>query len=154
MQRTATAEAPGGDITTWDLTRIFSEIDKQFSMALESRDLLRNTPIEEYSDLLEKGSMPDSYRPTLYDFLVMPDLHIPSAIWFKAESDHASFRAAGIQPEIPACPLQFRFNETVSHGIGSFQDQGGLGGSGAGGQVQTPLRFIVLIITGVVPEIR
>ena len=31
MQRTATAAPPGNDITTWDLPRIFAEIDKQFT---------------------------------------------------------------------------------------------------------------------------
>ena len=30
MQRTQTAAPPGDDFTTWDLTRILSEIDKQF----------------------------------------------------------------------------------------------------------------------------
>ena len=36
MQRTTTAEAPGKDITTWDLPRIFDEIDKQFTKALSA----------------------------------------------------------------------------------------------------------------------
>ena len=69
MQRTATAQAPGEDITTWDLSRLFAEIDKQFSLALESRDALRKIPIGDYDALLEKGTMPDSYRPTVYDFV-------------------------------------------------------------------------------------
>ncbi|MGE4551072.1 MAG: hypothetical protein AAEJ57_06750, partial [Opitutales bacterium] len=33
-QRTRTAEAPGDDITTWDLPRILAEIDKQFQKTL------------------------------------------------------------------------------------------------------------------------
>src|SRR5204863_7701810 len=34
MQRTATAQQPGKDFTTWDLPRLFAEIDKQFQNAL------------------------------------------------------------------------------------------------------------------------
>ncbi len=69
-QRTATSQAPGEDITTWDLTRIFAEIDKQYSLALEQRDLLRSIPVKEYNALLKRGTMPDRYRPSLYDFVV------------------------------------------------------------------------------------
>ena len=70
MQRTATAAPPGNDITTWDLPRIYAEIDKQFTKALSHAAELKAIPIATYDALLEKGTMPDSYRPTLYDFLV------------------------------------------------------------------------------------
>src|SRR6266480_3970976 len=43
MQRTATAEAPGKDFTTWDLPRLFAEIDRQFSKALANTDVLKKT---------------------------------------------------------------------------------------------------------------
>jgi len=70
INRTQTAEPPGEDITTWDLPRILAEIDLHFMLALEADQDLKAIPIEQYDDLLEKGSVPDSYRPTLYDFLV------------------------------------------------------------------------------------
>ena len=69
MQRTATAAQPGKDFTTWDLPRLFAEIDKQFQKALAAEKLLKATPISAWDDLLQKGTMPDSYRPTLYDFI-------------------------------------------------------------------------------------
>ncbi len=69
MQRTATATTPGDDITTWDLPRLFAEIDRWFTAALAAADDLRQTPIADYDALLEKGAMPDRYRPTLYDFV-------------------------------------------------------------------------------------
>ncbi|HTL57172.1 MAG TPA: MG2 domain-containing protein [Candidatus Limnocylindrales bacterium] len=69
MQRTATAQAPGKDFTTWDLPRLFEEIDKQFQNALTAEKTLKQIPIAAWDDLLEKGTMPDSYRPTLYDFV-------------------------------------------------------------------------------------
>jgi hypothetical protein len=69
MQRTATAQAPGKDFTTWDLPRLFAEIDKQYQKALAGEAALKATPVTAWNDLLEKGTMPDSYRPTLYDFV-------------------------------------------------------------------------------------
>src|SRR5690242_7818884 len=69
LQRTATAEVPGKDFTTWDLPRLFREIDKQFQNALGAEPILQATPVSAWNDLLQKGTMPDSYRPTLFDFV-------------------------------------------------------------------------------------
>jgi hypothetical protein len=69
MQRTAMAAAPGRDFTTWDLPRLFGEIDRQFQSALAAEPALKATPINAWDDLLQKGTMSDSYRPTLYDFI-------------------------------------------------------------------------------------
>src|ERR1017187_2299562 len=69
MQRTATAQAPGKDFTTWDLPRLFTEIDRQFQKALAAERILKATPISAWDDLIEKGTMPDSDQPTLYDFI-------------------------------------------------------------------------------------
>ncbi|MFT7639392.1 MAG: 5-hydroxyisourate hydrolase-like protein (transthyretin family), partial [Pirellulaceae bacterium] len=69
MQRSQTAAPPSEDFTTWDLARILAEIDKQFQKALASAATLKKIRIAEYNDLLQKGNSPDSYRPTLYDFL-------------------------------------------------------------------------------------
>ncbi len=74
MQRTATAAVPGKDFTTWDLPRLFAEIDKQFSKALSGAELLKKTPIAQFDDLLPKGTVPDAYRPTLYDFIAQEAL--------------------------------------------------------------------------------
>ncbi len=69
MQRTATAQPPGDNILTWDLPRIFAEIDKHFMNALVRQEELRKTPVSEYDALLEKGNVPDTYRPTMFDFI-------------------------------------------------------------------------------------
>ena len=69
MQRTQTGQSPGNDILTWDLPRILAEVDKQFTKALSADKELKATPIAAYDALLVKGSLPDSYRPTLYDFI-------------------------------------------------------------------------------------
>ena len=69
MQRTQTAAAPGDDFTTWDLPRILAEIDKQFTKALAAEAELKKIKIAEYDALLQKGDLPDAYRPTLFDFI-------------------------------------------------------------------------------------
>lgn len=74
MQRTATAAPPGNEFTTWDLPRLFAEIDSQFSKALSYEKELKAIPIGAYDILLVKGTMPDSYRPTLYDFVAFEAL--------------------------------------------------------------------------------
>ncbi|MGA2067189.1 MAG: alpha-2-macroglobulin family protein [Thermoguttaceae bacterium] len=79
VQRTQTAEAPGKDFTTWDLPRILAEIDRHFIQALTYGPLLRTIKVSQYDDLLEKGTLPDSYRPTMYDFIVHEALDFYSA---------------------------------------------------------------------------
>jgi len=79
MRRTATAEPPSDDFTTWDLSRIFAEIDKQFTKALSAERVLKATPVADYDDLLKKGTVPDSYRPTMFDFLAHNALEFYSA---------------------------------------------------------------------------
>ena len=69
VNRTATAEAPSKDFTTWDLRRLFAEIDKHFTAALAGAPVLKRTPVATFSDVLTKGTMPDAWRPTLYDFI-------------------------------------------------------------------------------------
>jgi uncharacterized protein YfaS (alpha-2-macroglobulin family) len=88
VQRTQTGEAPGDDIQTWDLPRIFAEIDKTFEKALANEKELRATPINHYDILLEKGTIPDKFRPTLFDFLA-----------FEAISFYASAEQAGAKPQ-------------------------------------------------------
>lgn len=69
LQRTATAQPPGADFTTWDLPRLFAEIDRHFTAALAAPDPLQRTPVSAFDEFLVPGTLPDTYRPTLYDFL-------------------------------------------------------------------------------------
>src|SRR5260221_12082949 len=99
MQRTATAEAPGKDFTTWDLPRLFAEIDRQFGKALSTSDLLKKTPIATYNDLLEKGTMPDGYRPTLYDFVAQ------EALTFYSSGEQAAAKPQDAFEVIASSPI-------------------------------------------------
>ncbi len=78
LQRTQTGESPGDDIETWDLPRILAEIDEHFSAALKADKQLKNIPIEDWGDFLQKGTLPDSFRPTLYDFIAFEALQFYS----------------------------------------------------------------------------
>ncbi len=69
--RTQLAGGAGdGDIGTWSLQRILNEIEAQFQRALVYEPVLKQIPVEKYGALLERGTVPDAYRPTLYDFIV------------------------------------------------------------------------------------
>ena len=88
MERTATAQPAGGDILTWDLKRILAEIDKHFTAALAAETELKTIPISQYDALLAKADVPDTYRPTLYDFVA-----------FEAISFYTAAEQAGAQAE-------------------------------------------------------
>ena len=87
MQRTRAAETPGDDFTTWDLTRLFAEIDTHFTLALAGETILKSTPTSEYDDLLNKGTLPDAYRPTMFDFLAH------NALEFYSSGEQAAAKA-------------------------------------------------------------
>jgi len=74
-RRTATAAPPGDDFTTWDSPRLFAEIEREFQIALANDASLKSIPVGVWDGLLEKGSMPDTTRPTLYDFIARETLN-------------------------------------------------------------------------------
>src|SRR5690606_26338966 len=67
--------------------RILTEIDRHFSAALANEAQLKQTRIADYGDLLEQGSAPDHYRPTLFDFLAH------EALQFYQAGEHAAIKA-------------------------------------------------------------
>ncbi len=78
-QRTATAAPPSDNFTTWDLPRLFAEIDLHYAKALANEAQLRAIPIASYDILFAKGTVPDSFRPTLFDFIAFSAIHFYSA---------------------------------------------------------------------------
>jgi len=54
-------------IASWDLPRIIAEIRRRFAAALEPAERLRSLPVGEWNQILEKGAMPDTWRPTVWD---------------------------------------------------------------------------------------
>ncbi len=97
IDRTTTEEPPGADFATWDVPRLFAEIDKHFSKALAAREQLKAIPVARYNDLLEKGNMPDTYRPTLFDFVAHNALAFYTCAWqaWAKPQDAFEIRAEG-----------------------------------------------------------
>ena len=87
LQRTQTGESPGDDIETWDLPRILAEIDEHFVAALKAGAELKQIPVADWDVLLRKGNVPDSFRPTLYDFIAF------EALRFYRSGEQAGARA-------------------------------------------------------------
>jgi hypothetical protein len=69
QQRTQGAAVDSQDIATWDLARIFEEIGSEYALALKESEKLQAIPIEKFDALLVRGVSPESYRPTLFDFV-------------------------------------------------------------------------------------
>ena len=63
IQRSRTGAAPTDDFETWDLPRIFTEIDKQFTAALAHEAVLKKTPVADYDELLQKAPNPTPTGP-------------------------------------------------------------------------------------------
>lgn len=103
-QRTATAAPPGDDFTTWDLRRLFAEIDSHYSQAAANEAMLRTIPIGSYDVLLPKGSVPDSYRPTLFDFIAFAAINFYSAGEQAGAKAEDAFEIDASSPAIGSVP--------------------------------------------------
>jgi len=68
-ERTKLAEDNKGDFETWDISKIQSKISSLYLQSLENSNLLKQTPIEQFDAILEKGENTRLLRPTLFDFL-------------------------------------------------------------------------------------
>jgi hypothetical protein len=124
LQRTQTGEPPGDDFTTWDLPRLFAEIDLRFARALSAADYLKRTPINTWDDLIEKGAYPDTYRPTLYDFLAHEALSFYTAgeqAGAKAESE---FELTAETPALAPVEEFLRWDVLAAAGAGRAQRVG------------------------------
>jgi hypothetical protein len=54
-------------IAEWDLPTIVAEIRSRFASALAADAALKKLPVGDWSTLLDAGTMPDAYRPTMWD---------------------------------------------------------------------------------------
>ena len=97
LQRTATAEPLGEDFTTWDLPRLYREIDLHFTNALAD-GRLKTIPTIDFADLLTKPTLPESYRPTLYDFIAHEALSFYTSGEFAAAKPEDAFELKATDP--------------------------------------------------------
>ncbi len=69
-QRTGGAAADGLEsIASWDLPKIVGEIRARFAAALAAKEAIRKLPVAEWNAVIEPGTMPDAYRPTVWDVI-------------------------------------------------------------------------------------
>ncbi len=79
--RDTTADIDDTDFTTWDLPRLFDKMDELYTEVFLQDEKLKSISMETFSDFFEEGSVPVSYRPTLFDFAAF------SAISFYQDGD-------------------------------------------------------------------
>ena len=97
LQRTATAQPLGEDFTTWDLPRLYREIDRHFTNALAD-GRLKTIPTTDFADLLTKPTLPEKYRPTLYDFIAHEALGFYASGEFAAAKPEDAFEVRASDP--------------------------------------------------------
>lgn len=76
------------DFTTWDLRKLFNEMDSLYQDVLKQKNVLVTISIEEFVNFLEPGNTPLKLRPTLYDFIA-----------HEAISFYTRGEAAAVHPE-------------------------------------------------------
>ena len=74
MNRAAAEGTEENDFTTWDLRRLFREIDGLYQDILKAEAVLKKTTLADFSDFLEPGDRTAALRPTLYDFVAFEAL--------------------------------------------------------------------------------
>ena len=86
QQRTAGAadDADLRAIAEWDLPTIVGEIRKRFAAAVggqgsPERTTLQSLPVAAWSAILEKGTMPAAYRPTIWDVVIRDAIEFTSS---------------------------------------------------------------------------
>jgi len=69
LERSQTANFEQKDIKTWDLKKIVSACMANYESSLIDKDLLKNTALTSFSEILIKQKDSEKYRPTLFDLL-------------------------------------------------------------------------------------
>ena len=68
--RTETMNFENDDIETWTLNQLIDKTIKHYYSSLGSADATKAADINDYNEILEKGSQDPKLRPTLFDFLI------------------------------------------------------------------------------------
>ena len=67
--RTALVDENSKDISTWSLQKLNLQINALYTASLKNDDLLKNTSLQNFEAILQKGTNTRQLRPTLYDLL-------------------------------------------------------------------------------------
>lgn len=100
MRRTRTADMDNDDIETWDLFKIYTEIDTLYQDILKDEDYLKTIPIDNFKGFLSMGTADPALRPALFDFVVWeairfysyPEFHAALPVGaYEIDSESAAF---------------------------------------------------------------
>ncbi|MBT1707343.1 carboxypeptidase-like regulatory domain-containing protein [Fulvivirgaceae bacterium PWU5] len=67
--RSVSSTVSAADFRTWDAAAILRGIEQHYQRSLNNKNLLQNTRLETFDDILALAEHSRRYRPTLYDFL-------------------------------------------------------------------------------------
>jgi uncharacterized protein YfaS (alpha-2-macroglobulin family) len=98
MNREETAGLDEKDFTTWDLPRLYREIDSLYREVLQEEKILRGIPVEKFHDFLIKGDQP-ALRPTVFDFAAWEALEFYTSAEQAAAKPEDAFE---VQADSPA----------------------------------------------------
>ncbi len=102
-RRTSVAGADeGDDLTAWSGARVRRELKRHIDAALTSAEALKRIPVSKYAFIIESGSLPHPYRPTLYDVLVHQAIDLCSIRQFWGYDMMSPSNAVGVSPSSPA----------------------------------------------------
>lgn len=73
--RTALIEEKTRDITTWSIDKLHETVAKLYTASLSNEAVIKNTKIDNFDPVLNKGENTRYLRPTLYDFLAFRALN-------------------------------------------------------------------------------
>ncbi|MFK7907093.1 MAG: alpha-2-macroglobulin [Chitinophagales bacterium] len=69
LNRTEIADSKPDDFQTWDANTLIAEVIDLFQASLKNKQLLQETPITSFKDVLTQAKKSAEFRPTLYDLL-------------------------------------------------------------------------------------
>jgi uncharacterized protein YfaS (alpha-2-macroglobulin family) len=69
LSRSETSGFVNDDIKTWDLKKLVTAAMENYALSLENKDLLKNTSLSAFDEILVKQKDSQKFRPTLFDFL-------------------------------------------------------------------------------------
>ena len=69
LSRSETSGFVNDDIKTWDLKKLVTTSMENYALSLENKDLLKNTSLSAFDEILVKQKDSRKFRPTLFDFL-------------------------------------------------------------------------------------
>ncbi len=69
LNRSETSGFVSDDIKTWDIKKLVTACMENYALSLAGKDLLQNTSLSSYDEILTKQKDSQKFRPTLFDFL-------------------------------------------------------------------------------------